>query len=910
MKSSPIMFWKLRAVVLLLHITTVTPQITTKEPPEPFQYLNNVCLDCGPAVPLSPDPLVQAQWSSSTNIQDLQIYRVAQPVAITVHPPHAIEGWQDWLFSNSNDNNNDEATTTVLTITEPCNLTIDWGVERAAWLEFQWMPNHTNDRVPQAGLSEFNTPYPGKTKIPVQYDSNYYRLETNEELYEGVRYTFFYFHQPTVISNISLAAKIKPVPYTGYYASSDDTLTQSWYTGAYGVRLNMESTQFNSILIERGDRVAIQGDAHPSMATALVGFGSPPVFEFVQSELWQTNSGHVHGHNVVDQAIMAYPLYWCLSVLDWYWASGNHTGFQELVPDVRSILDIRVDTFLDLSQDIVWMGWDDRLGNGWCSHSNNDTCPIEGHWTLAGLVTRVCKDLAKSLEAVGDNDLAKQYQGTYQKLIEQFRSKVPPTRVGVHAAANIINAGIVEEGAIEEWIQTKLNNAGTLCSWSPFNQYWILQALAHDMERGLASIELCWGPMLKINKGCFWELSSPDWPTFLKEGDMPPTMPSLCHPWASGVTAWLSHVHGGIQPLLPGYEQALVAPYVSVNYPNVTTTMPTPHGSVTARATLDGNHVLRMEVQNPVNGYIGLRDNLVGACGFHKERVLLNGTLVPLTNLLTSTDLTGLKVPSHAQNLTFISLSQGRHTLTVPYACHKESKTIASKATKSPFPPTRYPASVTFDRESRGDGLKRYGSDGFMLLGYKEDQTDLEHLPNYVESLQIRNHGWGGWGELARTHLGSSEDNPTYLPNPLNASAPRALGAIGYGEPGYWNPGILVDVELKEHVGARMLRESMLVDIQTKRQPFQMSIYCVGDGKHAVRFMDMESLDPIAHTVSVEEYGEGVWYTVSYTKSIRLRTMAMYGIQISAIAFATPTEGVEQATALSANRLGWTKVER
>mmetsp|Transcript_38558 Transcript_38558/g.44415 ORF Transcript_38558/g.44415 Transcript_38558/m.44415 type:complete len:120 (+) Transcript_38558:34-393(+) len=104
-----------------------------------------------------------------------------------------------------------------------------------------------------------------------------------------------------------------------------------------------------------------------------------------------------------------------------------------------------------------------------------------------------------------------------------------------------------------------LNDSTTICSFSQFNQYWILQAYGnmvntnmdddnnsdtndlYGMEYALKSIELCWGPMMKLSTGgCFWELSSPEWLRFMKEGDQAPHLPSYCHPWASGVTPWLS----------------------------------------------------------------------------------------------------------------------------------------------------------------------------------------------------------------------------------------------------------------------------------------------------------------------------------------------------------------------------------
>ena len=139
---------------------------------------------------------------------------------------------------------------------------LDWGVERAAWFEFV-SPDLENVDIGgnvSASLSEFSEPFPGKKKPVTKYGTTY-RLETNDELYEGIRYTWIYFPTPSKpwrITSINLVAKIKPVNYTGSFSSSDDTLTKSWYTGAYGVRLNMEADQFNSVLIERGDRVSIQ----------------------------------------------------------------------------------------------------------------------------------------------------------------------------------------------------------------------------------------------------------------------------------------------------------------------------------------------------------------------------------------------------------------------------------------------------------------------------------------------------------------------------------------------------------------------------------------------------------------------------------------------------------------------------
>lgn len=66
---------------------------------------------------------------------------------------------------------------------------------------------------------------------------------------------------------------------------------------------------FNSILMDRGDRVSIQGDGHPTMAAALVAFGGAETYDLVHTMLNKTDSGCA-GCHVIDDGIMPYPIYW------------------------------------------------------------------------------------------------------------------------------------------------------------------------------------------------------------------------------------------------------------------------------------------------------------------------------------------------------------------------------------------------------------------------------------------------------------------------------------------------------------------------------------------------------------------------------------------------------------------------
>ena len=166
-----------------------------------------------------------------------------------------------------------------------------------------------------AAVSEYNEPYDTKTQPVKAYPRFSFRLETphpsgDNQLYEGVRYAWLCFaancpwdggdaapeppstatlKTPFKITALRLVAKFQPIPYTGRFRSSDAGLERVWYTGAYGVRANMQGNNFGSILVDRGDRAAFQGDGHPSMAAAEAAFGGPAVYKLVKSALQITD---------------------------------------------------------------------------------------------------------------------------------------------------------------------------------------------------------------------------------------------------------------------------------------------------------------------------------------------------------------------------------------------------------------------------------------------------------------------------------------------------------------------------------------------------------------------------------------------------------------------------------------------
>ena len=133
-----------------------------------------------PAVPSSPDPLVATTWRAATNITGLQIYTVSATDRWVATPASSFSGLNSLKLGKAN-----------FTVHGPGSLRLDFGREHAAWFEFT-SPDMPTGMV-KASISEYNQPWPGKTMALKSYDGGKYRLETNPQLYEGVRFAWIFF---------------------------------------------------------------------------------------------------------------------------------------------------------------------------------------------------------------------------------------------------------------------------------------------------------------------------------------------------------------------------------------------------------------------------------------------------------------------------------------------------------------------------------------------------------------------------------------------------------------------------------------------------------------------------------------------------------------------------------------------
>ena len=229
---------------------------------EPWAYLNGGAFS-GPAVPLSPDPLVAYRWSAgSNNTADLQCYDVLPAtVALTAGTPASSFAGLASLTT---------ASPSVI-VSGAGGFVVDFAVEGAAWVEVDVLaasaPSPADLALVRMGLSEWAEPLQNKWHEPVAYTGGAaglvtLRLETSKpgpELYEGVRFGYFNISAPPsaafTIVGMRAVSQAKQVNYEGTFSSAgDDLLTRIWYTAAYSVRVNLERDYFGAVLVNRGDR--------------------------------------------------------------------------------------------------------------------------------------------------------------------------------------------------------------------------------------------------------------------------------------------------------------------------------------------------------------------------------------------------------------------------------------------------------------------------------------------------------------------------------------------------------------------------------------------------------------------------------------------------------------------------------
>lgn len=778
-------------------------QETSGKKVTPYPPLN--AAPVGKKIPQSPDPLVHYRWDHPTATDDLELYTLP-PVSVTVDKPSVAT-----THNNSN-----------LTVTAPCNIRFDFGQVNAAWFEFD-SPGF--DGEIEMSISEFNEPavfnlgsqHPKKTATPVRYGQTF-RLELNKELYEGVRFGWIHIrslNKEMEIVSPRLVCQIKPTNYNGSFETNDTLLTRIWYTGAYTVKLNLLKDYFGAILMERSDRHSWTGDAHASQAASMVAFGN---FDFVKENIRYTAEQY--------NGIASYSLYWVLSLIDYYNYTGDTVLMEEMLENACAKLDNAYKQY-DTSMQLSFYGWDERLGAGFENPNNPET-----YRAYHMLCIRSWKEFANSMRQMGKHELASNYQQyADEKITALTNDKRWWQQFGLHASADAINALFLKENEVGLIWENAFADRMQRLSYSPFNQYFIIQALSH-MQRhaeAITTVDDCWGGQIRYGGTTFFEVFRPSWNDVSKPNDAPINnqcgYTSLTHPWSAGVTKWLTEEILGVKPLSPGFETFTVKPFLSSRVTRVKGDVPTPKGSISFSLDAETG-AMRLAIP----------PGTVGNLAVPKA-----GRTIKSIRLTKDKDLQ--RDAEDDQFVYYYNLSPGSYTGSVSYEGEWKS---------SPNEEFRYAETkVEEDLSTRGNWKAKYGRQGHLFFNYNGTVND-SITPSFVTGIELNKAFPINW-------VVDSDD-----PKALKLNDQGNLGAIYTNDPHACMQTLTIDVKTEGEFSANL------------------SLYFVdfdNDGRRsAIEVFDLDTKELLMPVHMVRDYGEGKYVTFPIDRPVRIRINQVRGV--------------------------------
>jgi alpha-L-rhamnosidase len=772
----------------------------------------------GPTIAQSPDPLVSYRWPKPQANDALEIYLI-KPKSASAD----IAASFDNLPSLTGDSPN-------VTVKGIGSVRMDFGIENAAWLEFD-SPDLVGNV--EMSISEYNQPnnYLGKTMTPKKY-GNTYRLELNTDLYEGVRFGWIHvrsFSSAWHITGIRIVCQIKPTNYNGSFACSDSLLTRIWYTGAYTVKLNNLKDYLGAILMYRGDRFSWTGDAHPAQAASLVAFGN---YDFVKKNILYTSTQ--------SNGIRSYALYWVLSLIDYYKYTSDTITFKNLITNACGKLNDAY-TAYGTNPNLEYYGWDERLGAGF--EHPNITEPQNAYKMLS---IRVWKEFAEAMDMYGRTDLRDKYNSYANEKITAIRKNAAwYQNFGLHAGTDAVTTGLlsnVENKAIyEKSFTDKVNRV----SYSPFNQYFVIQAFArlNEYDDALSSIRDLWGGQIRYGGTTFFEDYRPSWNKVIQPNDPVPNnqcgFTSLCHPWGAGVTKWLSEEVLGIKPTSPGFATFDIVPHLGRTLTSVSGEMPTPLGNIQADFDISTGKC-------SVTSLAGT----VGRIGIPKAEktitsIRVNGSLAWDGTFHSVDGIGGANEDSMFVYLT--GVKPGTQSIVVNYSGITPQYSELTEV---------YPAkSIGIDSVTSGNWGRVYGKDGFVLCNYNGNGSDKKSLPSYVSSVtyyKVKGNGL----PLNTVWASNTNDRRALAPDTAN-SIPRNAACL------YAMDGDQIGYTFTSNINI------------TGTHDYRVSLYFVDWDKKGrqigVEMFDANTLNLIAPVKIVKNCQGGAYLIYSYNKSAKFR---------------------------------------
>ena len=806
-------------VVLILLTFTHSKGQTDIYPPISGVPTKNVNL-------LSPDPIFNYHWSNPKATDGLESYRLSPKSWMTDQPAS---------FHMKNYKNN-----ATITVQGEGDIRFDFGCVSAGWLEFE---STDLQGTVEMSISEYNQPpvyaenYPPKTLTPKKY-GNTYRLELNPELYEGVRFGWIHvrsYKGPWHIKNLRLVCQIRPTNYNGSFSCSDPMLTKIWYTGAYTVKLNLLKDYYGAILMNRGDRISWTGDAYPAQAASMVAFGN--------YHLVKKNINHTSNQS---NGIRSYALYWVLSLLDYYNYTGDTATLNTYIDNACAKLDDAYNVY-GTNPSLVFFGWDERLGAGF-EHPN-----IPEPQNAYKMVTiRVWKEFAMAMNTIDRQDLSEKYEGYADTKSRELKDGNFHNKFDLHAASDAVNTGYLSQTEKSTLYNTSFADRNNRISYSPFNQYFVIQALARmdKHEEALESVFDLWGGQIAYGGTTFFENYRPSWNAISgKNGPVPSNQcgfTSLCHPWGAGVTKWLSEEILGIKPTSPGFSTFEILPHLGRSLTNVSGSTPTPKGTISASFDIVTGKC-QVSIPPAITGRIGLPkvEKQIKSVTIN-GKLIWNGVYHPVDWLKDVID--------DNQFVYLDGIVPGNYDITITYKGRSPKNSATAVKFKAAY--------LSTDTTTSGNWGGIYGSDGYQLCNYNGNGKHSEQLPDYVTSIEHYKI-FGNNKPLNTLWADKSNDKRALAPDAKN-SFPRVASCI------YAQDNDQIGYTFTSTINVKGIRG------------YKVSLYFLDwdnkGRKLAIEMFDAETSELITPVQEVEQCKNGAYLTFSYNRSVKFRINPIRGL--------------------------------
>ena len=876
---------------------------TSTLPLRPYPLINNTERDIPlPGSKHSPDPLVNAIWPEDTRQDEFQMY-ILHPKSVHTNSPDSFVDLH-CLVEGACANRS-------LTVIGEGSFRVDFGVESAGWLEI------VTDDIPPSlyanltlSLSEDNTQYPGKILQPKAYPGGVYRIETNPYIYEGIRFGFvnvnfgdgkdIKWH----INEVRAVAQTLPVPYKGFFHAKDDAeLTSMWYTAAFCPKLNMATQplpgmlrpskfMLNSILMDRGDRIGWTGDDHISQMAIMKAFGQ---HDFIRQNLWNTHNN--------SNSIATYSIYWILSVLDYYEESGDHRTLQSYIPNIEAKLDTALTSE---GSHVVWglkgypwnkrpsltfVGWDERLGSGFENASCTESQRLYSMLTLRA-TKRYVADLQTLPEKYRYEKHTKKYANAAKRIIQNVRGILGDKTWYNYFEMHSISEALLVPNLTSAEEREKIyymyfrNQTSQICSFSSFNQFFILKAIGSIEGRIDEAVEvarLCWGGQNKIGATTYFETFSPTWLEAFNRNDRLPTFgngrTSHCHPWASGILTWITESLLGVTATKPGYKEWDFFP---ARFENISGTVPLPNGrEIKIDLTVHQSVVLNIIVPRDTRAtvYMPLFNSPLRSMQHN-----CNSRNAGLETLLLDSDLAeNVKLTSKKLNESIglcyavigDELHPGKHTL------EWKGQKMFVNAPDFSLPPPIYDANlIGSDRVTDGTVWHDfYGKDGWVMFSPVTAGVNIISLPS---SINFSSYIWQNRYPEG-TFYGEKNSSSCALKIP--GKKEYGLGTIlNFNHTNYINSYIDFVFKDGRFRNGSSLKISLYMCDWPTSSPTIDSQWSRKVGIVAFDRVTMNIVSPIA---VIENFQGGIWMSWNYSKSVRFRIVAVEGNgpTLSAVAF-------------------------